>query len=114
MRAQKAIGSSLEAELVLHAQPEPLKAMQAVGEELRFWFMTSAATVKAAGSQPATAVAASVRNGQQVFIEARATSATKCERCWHRVADVGAHDAHPTLCGRCVANLGAGETRRFV
>ena len=36
----------------------------------------------------------------------------KCERCWHYRADVGADPAHPTLCGRCVANLfGAGEPR---
>ena len=38
----------------------------------------------------------------------------KCDRCWHWRADVGADDAHPTICGRCVSNLfGAGETREF-
>ena len=38
----------------------------------------------------------------------------KCERCWHYRADVGADPAHPTICGRCVANLfGAGEPRRL-
>ena len=38
----------------------------------------------------------------------------KCERCWHYVADVGAHAEHPGLCARCVTNLfGAGERRRF-
>ncbi|RYY70673.1 MAG: hypothetical protein EOO24_49540, partial [Comamonadaceae bacterium] len=37
---------------------------------------------------------------------------TKCERCWHWRADVGADPAHPTICGRCVSNLfGAGEAR---
>jgi hypothetical protein len=36
----------------------------------------------------------------------------KCERCWHWRADVGSDRAHPTLCGRCVANLfGSGEPR---
>ena len=40
--------------------------------------------------------------------------ATKCERCWHWRADVGADPAHPGICGRCVANLfGAGEPRAF-
>jgi len=36
----------------------------------------------------------------------------KCERCWHYRGDVGANSAHPTICGRCTANLyGAGEPR---
>ncbi len=25
----------------------------------------------------------------------------KCERCWRHLPDVGTHEAHPTLCGRC-------------
>jgi len=43
-----------------------------------------------------------------------ASTAEKCERCWHYRADVGAHADHPTLCGRCYSNLfGAGEQRKF-
>ena len=114
MRAQKTIGSALEAELTLHADPATLKALQGPGEELRFWFMTSAAKVQAAGALPAGAVAAKLADGEEVFVEARPTTAPKCERCWHRVPDVGLHAAHPTLCGRCVVNLGAGETRRSI
>ena len=30
------------------------------------------------------------------------TTAAKCERCWRHREDVGSHQAHPTLCGRCV------------
>ncbi len=38
----------------------------------------------------------------------------KCERCWHYRPDVGYEAAHPTLCGRCLANLfGSGERRAF-
>ncbi len=32
----------------------------------------------------------------------------KCERCWHWETDVGAHPAHPALCGRCVAAVTGG------
>ena len=40
------------------------------------------------------------------------STAPKCERCWHYRGDVGADPAHPTICGRCIANLlGAGEQR---
>ena len=47
-----------------------------------------------------------------IRIEVKASSDTKCERCWHYRDDVG-HDAtHPTLCGRCTSNLyGDGEVR---
>jgi isoleucyl-tRNA synthetase len=30
----------------------------------------------------------------------------KCARCWKHLPDVGTHDAHPTLCGRCVEAVG--------
>jgi len=39
---------------------------------------------------------------------------TKCERCWHWRDDVGDDARHPTICGRCVANLFAsGEQRAY-
>jgi len=38
----------------------------------------------------------------------------KCVRCWHHRQDVGSHDKHPELCGRCIENIDAnGETRRY-
>jgi isoleucyl-tRNA synthetase len=30
----------------------------------------------------------------------------KCARCWKHLPDVGTHEAHPTLCGRCVEAVG--------
>jgi isoleucyl-tRNA synthetase len=29
----------------------------------------------------------------------------KCERCWRHLPDVGTHEEHPTLCGRCAEAL---------
>jgi isoleucyl-tRNA synthetase len=47
-------------------------------------------------------------------IDISASANTKCERCWHYVADIGANPTHPTICGRCDSNLhGAGEVRNF-
>jgi isoleucyl-tRNA synthetase len=72
-------------------------ALASLGDDLRFVLITSAATV-ARGDALATAVTASAN--------------AKCERCWHYRADVGTHAGHPTLCGRCAANLfGSGEHR---
>ena len=115
LRNRKEIGSGLEAELRLYAEPDLMPVLQAAGEELRFWFITSRAEARPAGSQPASALAAALEGGGTVWIEATASTAPKCERCWHRRPEVGHNAEHPTLCGRCVDNVaGAGEVRRFI
>jgi isoleucyl-tRNA synthetase len=40
--------------------------------------------------------------GQPLQFAAVKAEGQKCERCWHCETDIGAHPAHPTLCGRCV------------
>jgi isoleucyl-tRNA synthetase len=51
--------------------------------------------------------------GDALAVTVTPREAPKCERCWHYREDVGVDPAHPTLCGRCVANLfGDGEARR--
>jgi isoleucyl-tRNA synthetase len=115
-RVKGEIGSALGAELTLHAEAALLPALLAPGNELRFWFMTSAAEVKLAANPPTTAVEAVLEGGGRVWIEARAATAPKCERCWHRRPEVGENREHPGLCRRCVENIGegAGEVRRFI
>ncbi|MGH8442179.1 MAG: isoleucine--tRNA ligase [Nevskiaceae bacterium] len=115
LRVKGDIGQSLAAETTLYAEGPLLAALQAPGEELRYWFITSRADVKSAGQKPAAALAAVLENGATLWVEAKASAAPKCERCWHRRADVGENKAHPTLCGRCVENVaGTGEVRRFI
>jgi len=75
------------------------EALAALGNDLRFVTITSAATVVL---------------GDVLTVRVTPSGNPKCERCWHWRADVGTDVAHPTLCGRCVANLfGAGELRQF-
>jgi isoleucyl-tRNA synthetase len=91
------IGSSLQAEVAIGAAGEDYDVLASLGDDLRFVLITSAATVARADAL-AIAVTPSGEN--------------KCERCWHYRSDVGADAAHPTLCGRCMANLfGSGERR---
>ncbi len=98
-RALGAIGSSLQAEIVVVAGGLYYDAVMSLGDDLRFVLITSAA---------------SVERGDAIDVKVNASAQEKCERCWHWRADVGADSAHPTLCGRCVANLfGAGEPRQF-
>ncbi|HKU85897.1 MAG TPA: isoleucine--tRNA ligase [Casimicrobiaceae bacterium] len=97
VRQAGGIGSSLQAEVDIVADREHYPALASLGDDLRFVLITSAA---------------SVRRGDALTIAVGSSHAPKCERCWHWRSDVGHDAAHPTLCGRCVANLyGAGEVR---
>ena len=97
LRSAGGVGSSLQAEVQLTVGAEDQGLLATLGDDLKFVFITSAATVQA-GDAFAVSVAASTH--------------TKCERCWHWRADVGSDALHPTLCGRCTSNLyGVGEAR---
>jgi isoleucyl-tRNA synthetase len=99
LRAAGQVGASLQAEVTLTVPAEEHALLSSLGDDLKFVFITSAITLVAGSTQS---------------ISATASNGTKCERCWHYVADVGSNAAHPTICGRCVSNLeGAGETRTF-
>jgi isoleucyl-tRNA synthetase len=103
LREQGKVGSSLQAELQIHAYGERHALLASLGEELKFVTVTSRATL-----HPAADAAAE-------RIEVQPSPHTKCERCWHYRNDVGIEPAHPVLCGRCADNLyGAGEARQFV
>ncbi|MBP6850483.1 MAG: isoleucine--tRNA ligase [Rhodoferax sp.] len=99
VRAAGQVGSSLQATLSLGLAPQDLALLASLGEDLKFVFITSAASIAA-------------HDSLQVRVEP--SGAAKCERCWHYRDDVGQDADHPTLCTRCTSNLfGAGETRLF-
>jgi isoleucyl-tRNA synthetase len=98
VRAAGALGSSLQAEVVVTAPSETHALLASLGDGLKFVLITSKATLAA---------------GDTLAIAVMPSQAVKCERCWHWRDDVGHDPQHPTLCGRCTSNLhGAGETRR--
>jgi isoleucyl-tRNA synthetase len=98
-RERGEIGSSLQAEIAITAPAPVYEALSSLGDDLRFVMITSSATVS---------------RGDELDIQVTPSAHAKCERCWHYRGDVGADQSHPTLCGRCVANLyGGGEPRRF-
>ena len=109
-RNEGAVGATLSAELTLYCNPALAGMLGRLGDELRFVLITSAARIESDEQAPAAAVATAIP-GLKVL--ARASAAPKCVRCWHHREDVGSHEAHPELCGRCVENVdGAGEVRR--
>jgi isoleucyl-tRNA synthetase len=103
LRAQGKLGASLQAEVVVKTAPAIGEILATLGDDLRFVLITSAAWL-----EPLPAAA----DANEFFVEAGVSEAPKCERCWHYRSDVGHDPAHPTICGRCTANLfGAGEPR---
>ncbi|MBL8307473.1 MAG: isoleucine--tRNA ligase, partial [Rubrivivax sp.] len=99
LRAAGGLGSSLQAGITITAGAADAALLRSLGEDLKFVLITSAAEV---------------RDGAELQFAVRALAATKCERCWHWREDVGRDAAHPTLCGRCTANLhGSGEVRQI-
>ena len=94
-REAKQVGSSLAAELDIEAGGAIHDALARLGDELRFVFITSRASVRKGG-------------GAETGVTVTPSAHPKCERCWHYRADLNAAG----LCGRCQTNLhGVGETR---
>jgi isoleucyl-tRNA synthetase len=100
-RAAGMIGSALAAEVDVYVSGEDCDVLARLGDDLRFVFITSRATVHRVATEA------------EQRIDVSASLHGKCVRCWHYREDVGSDVAHPTLCGRCVSNLfGGGEARQ--
>lgn len=101
-RVAGSIGASLQAEIIIRAVGNKYRILNSMGDDLKFVFITSSAKVEL------------VNSVEDETVIVKASSHTKCERCWHYRADVGSHAAHPGLCKRCVENLfEQGEARHF-
>jgi isoleucyl-tRNA synthetase len=118
MRATGAIGASLQAKLVVHADAATRARYAEVAPELRFFFITSELTLADLAVKPDPTERGDVQGadveGAEVWVAAQPSDAPKCIRCWHYRTDVGIVPAHPELCGRCVENVdGGGEVRQW-
>jgi len=110
-REQGMVRGSLDAAVCLYAEPDLAARLSVLGDELRFALITSEAAVFDWAEAPPEAVEAEELR-LRVLIQPAAGE--KCDRCWHRRPDVGQHQSHPALCGRCVTNVeGPGEVRHF-
>lgn len=110
-RNEGLIGSGLDAEVELYCAPALKTQLEHLGDELRFVLITSEARVKDYDSASREAVETEV---PQLKILVVKSDYEKCTRCWHHRENVGSHDQHPELCGRCVENVGgSGEVRQY-
>ena len=105
VRGAGKIGSPLAAEVELQASGKTYEELRYFGDDLRFVFITSQASVVNGKTAP---------HGAEIAVTVIPSQHQKCERCWHYRADVGSDAQHASICGRCVNNLfGKGEERRY-
>jgi len=104
-RARKLIGSGLEASVRITSAPEDLPALLGAKKAL----LQTLCIVSRVEVGPGSAGARHYESQEipGLVIDVDRAPGEKCERCWTRSPAVGQNAAHPTLCDRCVAVVGA-------
>ncbi len=110
-RREKLVGATLQAEVTLYVSDDLATVLAKLEDELRFVLITSKTQVAPLSDKTDDAQQADIDG---LFISVKASSAAKCERCWHYCDEVGSIEQHEDLCHRCVSNIeGEGESRRY-
>jgi len=91
-RADKTIGSSLEAAVHLRAQGELYPLLNKYAAELPMWFIVSQVELE-------------YGLGDALDIRIERARGDKCERCWKYTTDVGSDQDFQTVCAACAAVL---------
>lgn len=89
-RNAKAIGSSLEAKVVLTADADTTRFLMDYFDQLRYLFIVSQVEV---------------HEGAGLSVQVNKADGEKCERCWNYSVRVGESAEYPTVCERCVEAL---------
>jgi isoleucyl-tRNA synthetase len=97
-RASKEIGTSLEAKVTLFAEGTQYDFLSENEQLLKDLFIVSEVSLKNNRRNSDEEVA--------LGIQITKAEGDKCERCWGYSASVGINKLHPTICQKCIANLG--------
>lgn len=98
-RANKRIGSSLEARVVIYPTREYEEILNYFRHDLATLFITSQVEVKPAGAEvPADSHSGEATGSHVAVLPAEGE---KCERCWTYSPSVGQQHGHAGLCERC-------------
>lgn len=97
-RANKVIGSSLEARVNISAGGATYELLQRYRDELRYLFIVSQVNVQQAGESMTASNA-------EIEVSVVRAEGEKCERCWNYSVRVGESARYPTACERCVEAL---------
>jgi isoleucyl-tRNA synthetase len=92
-RRGKLIGSSLEARIVIDANPDRYELLRRYVQDLPTIFIVSDVEFRQVHNLPLN---------PDFTVRVEKATGNKCERCWNYRAAVGTFPDHPTLCDRCV------------
>jgi len=95
-RAEKRVGSSLQANPVVHTTAEHQALFD--GLDAAELFITSGAEFS---TDPAPADAFRLDDVADVAVDPRLSGGAKCVRCYQFLDEVGEDEEHPEICGRC-------------
>ena len=93
MRADKTIGSSLDAQITVVAPEEIFSVLQRFQDSLNHFFIVSRAQLK---------------QGEKLEIKASPAEGKKCVRCWHIHPETGQNTNFPDVCPKCISALQDG------
>ncbi|MBQ8623525.1 MAG: isoleucine--tRNA ligase [Oscillospiraceae bacterium] len=98
-RAEKVIGSSLEADLVISAGDADFDKLTAIADVLPAVFIVSRVDIEKGDAGEFTGETTGLG------FTVKKAAGHKCERCWIYSDTVGESSEHPTLCARCAATV---------
>ena len=90
-RAEKKIGSSLNAKVTIFAEGETYKFLKANEELLKIVFIVSAIDIKENAR----------KDEVKLGVKVEQAPGEKCERCWMYSETVGEDKDNPTICHKC-------------
>ena len=93
-RADKVIGKSLEADVIIYANEEKSQSIVDFIDELPEIFIVSKVELKEGKGEFDGEL-------EGITIDVIKATGEKCDRCWKFDESVGTHSDHPTLCDRC-------------
>ena len=96
-RAEKVIGLSLEAKVILYAEAEEYDFIKDKVELLKEICMVSGLEISENRRNQDEEVA--------IGVEIQKADGEKCDRCWKYSTTVGADKSNPTLCHDCIEAL---------
>jgi len=99
-RADKQLGQSLEAKILLDAPEDYQQLLADYLESLPTYFIVSQVELT---KNLSAAVAA--ENIPGLKLQVLPADGEKCDRCWNYATSVGENSAHPTICARCTDAL---------
>jgi isoleucyl-tRNA synthetase len=111
-RERGEIGASLEAEVDIRVPRAEFAKLNALGDELRFFLITSDARLHQTDEAELKGAGDALVGGRAIYVHA--TESQKCVRCYHRRASVGKIAEHPEICDRCVVNLSLPGEKRAI